>query len=199
MWLAGWNKFTNSWAPALWQGLVFTARPGGLQIDARGNCLYHSLKWVGDVDNKNHHLLVLSICQLFSSKEEKQVETYHEFHSRVSTQICSMAQATVGPKSLFAYGVLPLLIMNSSCIRRWHFPFSGLSYFLSFFMCFQSALKTPGVCQRTPVSHGFSKRINSQMMMLTFERRNNLSVPSFWCFVHIWAFQGVGWFRQMHL
>lgn len=53
---------------------------------------YHSLKTAQDADNETHYLVVVSIIQLFSSKEEKQVEKYHGFYGSVSTQICSVTQ-----------------------------------------------------------------------------------------------------------
>lgn len=144
MWIAGWNKFINSWAPIFCQGFVLLPdQVRGKLMPEETVSVYLSLKLIWDADNKNHHWMVLSICQLFSSKEEEQVETYHEFYSRVSTQICSMAQTTVGTKSLLADGVLSPLTMNSSFIRGQHFPFFGSPHFLSFLMCLQSALKTP--------------------------------------------------------
>jgi len=78
--------------------------------------VYHSLKPIWDADNENHHLMMLSISQLLSSKEVEQVETYHEFYARVSTRICSMAQTSVRTKSRLADSALPLLPMNSNCI-----------------------------------------------------------------------------------
>lgn len=175
MLVAGWNKFIYSSAPIFCQGFVLLPDQVSCKLMPEETVsVYHSLKPMWDADTKNHYLMVLSVCQLFSSKDEEQVETYHGFYARASTQIGSVVQSTVGTKSLLADGVLSPLIMNSSCIGGWHFPFSASPHFFSFLMCLQSALKTPGVHQRTPASDGFSRRSNSKAIMLTFEGRNNL-------------------------
>lgn len=91
--MAGWNKFISSWCPIFCQGFFSLPYLVSCKLMPEETVsFYHSLKTAQDADNKIHHLLVVSIIQLFSSKEEEQVEKYHGFYGCISTQICSVTQ-----------------------------------------------------------------------------------------------------------